>query len=222
MKVLLVLPPCPLARVMVFLHWSIRRAEQVHEHCFRRFKGIGRDTHSSGESVLVSLSLSTMNIVKQSENGNDLSWLITCVLCHWSLVSWSQKPRASSPLLCLSIFSRDMADTGYMSIQAFFGRFRSSVNLPIYLTISVFHLLDRENRQHLQSKTLWAPCTKSQRILKILDSIGCCQRFTGKTSLVHFRISDTSVLQCWCTFPHFKHCKIQPIINLLFILEQRS
>ena len=47
------------------------------------------------------------------------------------------------------------------------------------------------------------------------------KRISVKESLVHFRISDKSVLQCWSTFAYFKNCKIQPIINLL-ILELRS
>ena len=40
-----------------------------------------------------------------------------------------------------------MADVGNISIHAFFGRFRSCVNLKIHLTISVFPLLARKNRQ---------------------------------------------------------------------------
>ena len=47
-------------------------------------------------------------------------------------------------------------------------------------------------------------------------------RISVKESLLHFRISDKSVFQCWSTFGYFKHCKIQPIVNLLLILEPRS
>ena len=47
-------------------------------------------------------------------------------------------------------------------------------------------------------------------------------RISVKESLVHFRISDKSVFECWSRFAYFKNCKIQPIINLLLILEPRS
>ena len=48
------------------------------------------------------------------------------------------------------------------------------------------------------------------------------KRISVKESLAHFRISDKSVFQWSSTFACFKHCKIQPIINLLLILEPRS
>ena len=48
------------------------------------------------------------------------------------------------------------------------------------------------------------------------------KRISVKESLLHFRISDKSVFQCWSTFAYFKHCKIQPLINLRLILEPRS
>ena len=47
---------------------------------------------------------------------------------------------------------------------------------------------------------------ESQRILEILDSIFCSQRFSIEKFLVHFRISDKSVLQCSSSFFCFKHC----------------
>ena len=48
------------------------------------------------------------------------------------------------------------------------------------------------------------------------------QRFSIETFLVHFRISDKSVLQCWSMFSYFMHRKIQPVISQLLILEPRS
>ena len=62
----------------------------------------------------------------------------------------------------------------------------------------------------------------SQRIPEILNSIFCSQRLSVEESLVHFCISDKSVLQCWSSFSCLKHCKIQSIINKLLMLEPRS
>ena len=62
----------------------------------------------------------------------------------------------------------------------------------------------------------------SPRILEILDCIFCSQSFSIEESLVHDRLSNKSVLQSWSSFSCFKHCKIQPIIDQLLILELRS
>ena len=62
----------------------------------------------------------------------------------------------------------------------------------------------------------------SQRVLEILDSIGSSQRFSIEKSFVRYCISDQSVLQYWSSFSWFQHCKIQPIINQLLILEPGS
>ena len=61
----------------------------------------------------------------------------------------------------------------------------------------------------------------SHSIPETLDSIFCSQRFSFEKSFVHSCISDKSVLQCWSSFSCFKHCKIQPVINQLLILELR-
>ena len=77
-------------------------------------------------------------------------------------------------------------DIGNMSIQASRGRIRSSENLPIYMTISVFSVLVRMKEKTQSSFDV----VDSQSIFEILDSTFCSQRFSVKKSfctLLHLR-----------------------------------
>ena len=75
-------------------------------------------------------------------------------------------------------------------------RFKDSENLPIHMTISQLPLLARfEQIESPEEHIVTSLCeVVSQRILEILDSIGCSQRFSVKQSFVHFCVSDKSIL----------------------------
>ena len=105
---------------------------------------------------LRSLATVNINVVKLSLKWNSASWVVTCVAFHPSQVSGASGSRRSWFLLRLSSFSLStsawywlclrvsfMEDIGNMSIQASLRHFRSSENLPIHLTISMFSLLAR-------------------------------------------------------------------------------
>ena len=170
-------------------------------------------------------------------NGKSCSWMLTCVTFHLSLVSDVRGSRISAVLLCLSSFSwftstrywlclwsSLIADSGNMSIQASLKRFKSSEKLGDPLghldtssSCSIIMI------KYPEEQTLSAfDEVGSQRILEILESIFCTQRFSIGKSFVHFCISDKCILQCWPSFFFFKHCKVQPIVNQILILEPWS
>ena len=53
----------------------------------------------------------------------------------------------------------------------------------------------------------------SRSIPEVLDSVGSSQRFAVKESLVHFYISDKSVLQRKSSFFCFKNSKVQSVVD---------
>ena len=115
-----------------------------------------------------------------------------------------------------------MVDNGNMPIQASFLRFKSNEKLAdpldhLDVSSSCSGELSQSPEEHTLSSFDEVVC---QRVLEILYSVGGFQRFSVKKSLVHyFCISDKSVLQCWSSFFCFKHCKIQPVVDQLLILE---
>ena len=150
MKVLFKLPPCPLTRREGFSNELFGVPNHSKKYGFPCFKCVSRTFILWRERELVSRSLwaslrslATMNInaVKLSLNRNSCSWMLTCVACHLSLVSYAARSRESAFLPRLSSFSwftsaifwvclwaSLMADIGNRSIQPSVKRFKSSEN----------------------------------------------------------------------------------------------
>ena len=81
-----------------FFNRTFRRTEQSPQILSLLRQMYKQWQSSLGEkSELVSLSLgislrslatANINVVKLSLNGNRISWFVTCVPCHWSLIAW--------------------------------------------------------------------------------------------------------------------------------------
>ena len=173
-----------------------------------------------------------INVVKLSASGNDLSWFVTCVSVPLvtGCLSANQGFFASS-FLFQHFLGTHQHGTGYLLVLGSWriqGTYQSMHSLDASREVwtcrstwpSQYFLFLLKIDKISRGNTLSA--LGSQRILEKLDSIMCCQRFSVKQSRVHFRISDKSALQRWSSFAYFEHCKIQPIINLLLVLEPRS